>query len=37
MKEEAFVYVTFIKTKPQKLWKALTTPELIERYWWEFV
>jgi uncharacterized protein YndB with AHSA1/START domain len=27
-----FVYVTYIRTTPEKLWHALTTPEIIERY-----
>jgi uncharacterized protein YndB with AHSA1/START domain len=28
-----FVYVTFIRTTPAKLWQALTTPEFTRRYW----
>lgn len=28
-----FVYVTYIRTTPEKLWQALTTPELMRRYW----
>src|SRR5581483_6949331 len=28
-----FVYVTYIKTTPEKLWQALTTPRILERYW----
>ena len=28
-----FVYVTFIRTTPEKLWSALTTPETVKRYW----
>jgi uncharacterized protein YndB with AHSA1/START domain len=32
MKTE-FVYTTYIKTTPQKLWKALTTPEFMKQYW----
>ncbi len=28
-----FVYVTFIRTTPQKLWEALTRPEFIRQYW----
>lgn len=27
-----FVYVTFIRTTPEKLWAALTTPEFIRAY-----
>jgi uncharacterized protein YndB with AHSA1/START domain len=28
-----FVYVTYIRTTPQKLWAALTQPEFTRRYW----
>ena len=28
-----FVYVTFIRTTPEKLWTALTSPEFTEQYW----
>jgi uncharacterized protein YndB with AHSA1/START domain len=28
-----FVYVTYIDTTPEKLWKSLTTTELIRQYW----
>ena len=28
-----FVYVTFIRTTPAKLWEALTGPEFIRQYW----
>jgi len=28
-----FVYVTFIRTVPEKLWAALTGPELVKQYW----
>src|SRR5262249_60398700 len=28
-----FVYVTFIRTTPEKLWLALTTPEFTKQYW----
>jgi uncharacterized protein YndB with AHSA1/START domain len=28
-----FVYVTFIRTTPAKLWKALTDAEFMPRYW----
>ncbi len=27
-----FVYVTYIRTTPAKLWKALTNPQLIRQY-----
>ncbi len=29
----SFVYVTFIRTTPEKLWKALTDPEFTRQYW----
>ena len=28
-----FVYVTFIRTTPAKLWEALTDPAFIRQYW----
>lgn len=28
-----FVYVTYIRTTPQKLWDALTKPEFTRQYW----
>ena len=28
-----FVYVTFIRTTPEKLWAALTQPEFTRTYW----
>lgn len=28
-----FVYVTYIRTTPEKLWEALTAPEWTRRYW----
>ncbi|HEX4303887.1 MAG TPA: SRPBCC family protein [Rhizomicrobium sp.] len=28
-----YVYVTYIRTTPQKLWDALTTPEFQKQYW----
>jgi len=33
MKKEQFVYVTYIRTRPEKLWQALTEPEFTQRYW----
>ena len=29
----SFVYVTYIRTTPEKLWAALTTPEFMKKYW----
>ncbi|MGH3645888.1 MAG: SRPBCC family protein [Micromonosporaceae bacterium] len=34
MTEPRFVYVTDIRTTPEKLWQALTTPEFTRQYWW---
>ncbi len=31
-----FVYVTFIRTTPAKLWEALTDPTFIRQYWFGF-
>jgi uncharacterized protein YndB with AHSA1/START domain len=28
-----FIYVTFIRTTPEKLWAALTDPEVMRQYW----
>jgi uncharacterized protein YndB with AHSA1/START domain len=33
MARSTFVYVTYIRTTPEKLWSALTDPEFISRYW----
>ena len=30
-----FLYVTYIRTTPQKLWDALTKPEFTKAYWCE--
>jgi uncharacterized protein YndB with AHSA1/START domain len=29
----SFVYVTFIRTTPERLWDALTDPQFIRQYW----
>ena len=29
----SFVYVTFIRTTPEKLWEALTDPQFTRQYW----
>lgn len=29
----SFVYVTYIRTTPERLWSALTTPEFARQYW----
>ena len=33
MAESRFVYVTYIRTSPEKLWQALTDPAFIRQYW----
>jgi uncharacterized protein YndB with AHSA1/START domain len=32
-----FVFVTVIRTTPEKLWEALTDAELIRRYWFDAI
>ena len=32
MSGSKFVYVTYIRITPEKLWRALTTPEIIKQY-----
>jgi uncharacterized protein YndB with AHSA1/START domain len=32
---DRFVYVTFIRTTPEKLWEALIRPEFTRQYWYE--
>ena len=33
MSKPEFVYVTYIRTTPEKLWQALTSREFSKRYW----
>jgi len=33
MARSMFVYVTYIRTTPEKLWSALTDAEFMKRYW----
>ncbi len=33
MNHDRFVYVTYIRTTPEKLWEALTTAEFTRKYW----
>jgi uncharacterized protein YndB with AHSA1/START domain len=35
MADSRFVYVTYIRTTPEKLWRALTDPEFTRRWWCE--
>lgn len=31
--KSSFVYVTYIRTTPERLWSALTSPEFAQQYW----
>jgi uncharacterized protein YndB with AHSA1/START domain len=33
MDKSSFVYVTYIRTTPDKLWRALTEPEFTKQFW----
>ena len=33
MDKPSFVYTTFIRSTPERLWQALTEPAFTERYW----
>jgi DNA-binding transcriptional ArsR family regulator/uncharacterized protein YndB with AHSA1/START domain len=33
MQSDEFVYTSYIRTTPEKLWQALTDPAFTERYW----
>ena len=33
LEKPSFVYATYIRTTPEKLWQALTEPAFTERYW----
>jgi uncharacterized protein YndB with AHSA1/START domain len=35
MAESRFVYVTYIRSTPEKLWQALIDPEFTRQYWCE--
>src|SRR5262245_42016319 len=37
MANSRFVYVTYIRTTPEKLWQALIEPEFTRRYWCDTV
>ncbi len=36
MEKIEFVYATFIRTTPEKLWEALTNGDFSEKYWFGF-
>ena len=31
--QSSFVYVTFIRSTPERVWEALTTPDFIRKFW----
>ena len=33
MAKSTYLYVSYIRTTPEKLWKALTDPEFTKQYW----
>jgi uncharacterized protein YndB with AHSA1/START domain len=33
MNESTYVYVTYIRSTPERVWSALTDPEFIRQYW----
>jgi uncharacterized protein YndB with AHSA1/START domain len=33
MSDSKFVYVTYIRATPEKIWEALTTPEFQRKFW----
>src|SRR5271154_407393 len=35
MSKSTFIYVTFIRTTPERLWSALTTPKFMREYWFD--
>lgn len=35
MADSQFVYVTFIRTTPEKLWRALIEPEFTRQFWFD--
>ena len=37
MKKEQFVYVTYIRTTPAKLWQALLQPKFTRQFWCDLV
>ena len=36
MSKPQFVYVTYIATTPEKVWEALTNPDISEKYWFGY-
>lgn len=35
MSKSSFVYVTYIRTAPQKLWEALSDSQIVRKYWFD--
>ena len=33
MKKDQFVYVTYIRATPEKLWESLIEPEFTRKFW----
>ena len=33
---ETYIYATYIRTTPEKLWEALLSPDMSEKYWFGF-
>lgn len=33
MAKSIFIYVTYIRTTPEKMWHALVTIDVIKQYW----
>ena len=36
MSKPSFVYVTYIASTPEKVWQALTDPDMTEKYWFGY-
>lgn len=36
MSKPQFVYVTYIASTPEKVWEALTKPDMTEKYWFGY-
>ena len=37
MAKPSFVYVTYIRSTPEKVWAALTDPQAVSKYWFNMV
>jgi len=36
MSKPSFVYVTYIRSTPEQVWRALTDPNVTEKYWYGY-